>query len=288
MRASLIASLVLVAACATTSTTDQAAANARAAATSSTAICLPCVQPCTPDASCGQTVAAAAPAPVAKPAPVPVVAAAPAKAPPSPAGAPTFNPEPGSFTATQRVTLASPTPGAVIHYTTDGSAPTESSPVYSGPITVDKDTTVKAIAIAPDAPASKAVSGEYAVKHPETARVAVKADKLELKDVIYFDTSKATIKPVSFSLLDEVATALKSHDVKRTEIEGHTDSSGDAAYNKQLSQQRADAVRQYLITKGIDASRLEAKGFGPEQPIAPNTTAKGREKNRRVEFKIGN
>jgi outer membrane protein OmpA-like peptidoglycan-associated protein len=280
----LIASVLLgVAACATTAPGQQATAS------KSTAMCLPCVLPCTPESSCNEkTVAVASPAPAAKPAPAPAAEPAPAKPPPSPAGAPTFSPEPGSFTATQRVTLSSPTPGAVIHYTTDGSAPTDASPVYKGPITVDKDTTVKAIAVAPDAPASKAVSGEYAVKQPETPRVAVKAEKLELKDMIYFDTSKATIKPVSFSLLDEVATALKSHDVKRTSIEGHTDSSGDAAFNKQLSQQRAQAVRDYLVSKGIDASRLEAQGFGAEKPIAPNTTKKGREQNRRVEFKIEN
>ncbi|HEX9049556.1 MAG TPA: OmpA family protein [Anaeromyxobacter sp.] len=283
MRALLVASVLIVSACATTAPNpDRVKAIAMP---SRTAICLPCVQPCTPDSSCNPAVAVAPPAPVAKPAPAPAVATAPA---PKPAGAPTFSPEPGSYTATQRVALSSPTHGAVIHYTTDGSAPTESSPVYSGPIKVDKDTTVKAIAVAPDAPASKAVSGEYAVKQPETPRVAVKGEKLELKDRIYFDTSKATIKPASFSLLDEVATALKSHDVKRTAIEGYTDSSGDAAFNKQLSQQRAQAVREYLINKGIEGSRLDAKGFGAEQPIAPNTTAKGREQNRRVEFKIEN
>jgi outer membrane protein OmpA-like peptidoglycan-associated protein len=284
MRSSLVASVLLVVtACATPSPERLQAI----AMPSRTAICVPCVEPCTPDSSCNEAPAAVVPAAVTKPAPV--VAAAPAPKPePKPAAAPTFSPEPGSYTATQRVTLSSSTPGAVIHYTTDDSAPTESSPVYSGPITVDKNTTVKAIAVAPDAPASKAASGDYAVTRPETPRVAVKADKLELKETVYFDTSKATIKPASFSLLDEVATALKSHDVKHANIDGHTDSSGDAAFNKQLSQQRAEAVREYLVGKGVEAARLDAKGYGAEKPVAPNTTKKGREQNRRVEFNIEN
>jgi OmpA-OmpF porin, OOP family len=118
-------------------------------------------------------------------------------------------------------------------------------------------------------------------------RVAVTKEKLELKETIYFDTGEATIKPVSFSLLDEVAGVLKQHgELKRTEIEGHTDSQGDAAFNQQLSQRRAEAVREYLVRKGIDESRLGAKGFGADKPIAPNDTEQGREANRRVEFRI--
>jgi OOP family OmpA-OmpF porin len=69
-------------------------------------------------------------------------------------------------------------------------------------------------------------------------------------------------------------------------IEGHTDSRGSRAYNLRLSQSRADSVRAYLIGKGISSDRLEAKGYGPDQPIDNNKTAAGRERNRRVEFMI--
>jgi outer membrane protein OmpA-like peptidoglycan-associated protein len=234
-----------------------------------------------------------APAPVVKaepPPPAPVVVKA-EPPPPAPAEAPTASPAPGTFTGTQQVTLSSATPGAVIHYTTDGSTPTASSPVYSGPITVDATTTINAVAIAPGAPASSTSSGTYTVElppPPAPARVVVTKEKLELKDKVFFDTSKATIKPVSFTLLDEVAAALKSHDeVKRVEIGGHTDSLGDAAFNKTLSEQRAQAVREYLLQKGVEESRLDAKGYGEEKPVAPNTTPAGRESNRRVEFSIG-
>ncbi len=122
-----------------------------------------------------------------------------------------------------------------------------------------------------------------------TPRVAVTKERLELKEKVYFDTGEATIKPVSYSLLDEVAATLKAHDeLKRTEIEGHTDSQGEAAFNKQLSQRRAEAVREYLMKKGVDGGRLGATGYGAEKPVAPNDTEQGREANRRVEFKISN
>jgi outer membrane protein OmpA-like peptidoglycan-associated protein len=308
MRASSIASvLLLLVGCAT----------AQPAPTASTAkvTCLPCQVECVPGSACKPTTQAqrdnweaawAGPVKVAvvaqeKPAPAPVVKAAPpppapvvVKAeppPPAPAQTPAGSPAPGTFTDTQEVTLSSATPGAGIHYTTDGSTPTASSPIYSGPITVERTTTINAVAIAPGAPASSVLSGTYAVERPpppEPARVVVTKEKLELKDKVYFDTGKATIKPVSYTLLDEVAAALKSHDeVKRVEIGGHTDSLGDAAFNETLSQQRAQAVREYLLQKGVEAPRLDAKGYGEEKPIAPNDTAQGREANRRVEFSIG-
>lgn len=243
--------------------------------TFSRAMCLPCVQPCTPD-SCNPPVAAPKPAP-------PVL---------KQAGAPTFTPAGGQLEKTQLVTIEGPA-GATIRYTTDGTTPNASSPVYSGPIAISSATTVRAIASVPGQTDSAVASAAYdvapppVVAAPAPARVVVTKQKLELKDKIFFDTGKATIKPVSYSLLDEVAAALKSHDeVQKVNIEGHTDSVGAAAFNKNLSQQRAEAVRAYLVTKGIEGGRLEAKGFGEEKPVAPNKTARGREENRRVEFNI--
>jgi outer membrane protein OmpA-like peptidoglycan-associated protein len=72
----------------------------------------------------------------------------------------------------------------------------------------------------------------------------------------------------------------------RIEISGHTDNTGSLALNSKLSEDRAKAVVEYLIQKGIDRTRLEFKGYGPQQPIADNATAAGRTQNRRVEFKI--
>ena len=124
-------------------------------------------------------------------------------------------------------------------------------------------------------------------KASPSARVAVTKERIELKEKIHFDTGEATIKPVSYGLLDEVASTLKAHpELKRTEIEGHTDSQGEAELNKQLSRRRAEAVREYLIQKGVDGGRLGATGYGAERPVAPNDTDQGREANRRGEFRI--
>ncbi len=116
--------------------------------------------------------------------------------------------------------------------------------------------------------------------------IVVTQEKIELKQKIFFDTNKATIQPRSFSLLDEIAQVLRSRPSMTVRIEGHTDSRGKRAHNMQLSQARAQSVLQHLVGLGIDASRMQAQGFGPDQPIETNKTAAGREKNRRVEFFI--
>lgn len=116
--------------------------------------------------------------------------------------------------------------------------------------------------------------------------VVVTDKKIELKQTVYFDTNRATIKRVSNALLDDVALALRDHGKLVVEIQGHTDSQGKDSFNLKLSQRRADAVRLYLVKKGIDAARMVAKGYGEDVPIADNRTATGRSQNRRVEFVI--
>ena len=103
---------------------------------------------------------------------------------------------------------------------------------------------------------------------------------------ILFDTGKATIKFESAEVLNQILNVLKKYPNSRFRIEGHTDSTGKKAKNMILSQNRADAVKVYLIQGGIDASRLESQGFGPEKPIASNKNKKGRELNRRVEINL--
>lgn len=117
--------------------------------------------------------------------------------------------------------------------------------------------------------------------------VRLEGDHIEVGETILFETGKAAIDPKSMDLLDAVANILKtSAGITKLTIEGHTDSTGDEAFNKQLSQDRANAVKDYVASKGVDAARLEAVGFGSEKPIAPNDTDEGRAKNRRVEFKV--
>ena len=116
--------------------------------------------------------------------------------------------------------------------------------------------------------------------------VVVTDTHIELKQTIFFETRKATIKAVSHALLDEVARALADRPSIRVSIEGHTDSQGKDGYNLRLSNQRAAAVRRYLIGRGIAADRMVSKGYGETRPIADNRTAEGRSQNRRVEFVI--
>jgi OOP family OmpA-OmpF porin len=100
-----------------------------------------------------------------------------------------------------------------------------------------------------------------------------------------FDLGKATIREKSFPTLDRVADLLvqKNFSLK---LAGHTDNSGSMALNLRLSKDRAEAIKAYLVSKGANASRIEATGYGPNQPIASNKTAAGRQKNRRVEFSL--
>lgn len=122
---------------------------------------------------------------------------------------------------------------------------------------------------------------------PPPERVQVTATKIDIKDKVQFQTGSAEILQVSYELLDDVAKVLQKHpEILLVQIEGHTDSVGDASYNRKLSQQRADSVVKYLVERGVDAKRLVGKGFGPDRPVGDNTTEDGREQNRRVEFNI--
>jgi len=116
--------------------------------------------------------------------------------------------------------------------------------------------------------------------------IVVTEKKIELKQTVYFDTRKTTIKRVSYPLLDEVTQALLDNPTIHVRIEGHTDSRGSDAFNMKLSKGRANSVRNYLLSKGVDADRMIAEGYGETQFIADNRTAAGREQNRRVEFFI--
>jgi OOP family OmpA-OmpF porin len=102
---------------------------------------------------------------------------------------------------------------------------------------------------------------------------------------VVFDTDKADLRPESFPILDGAVETLKRYPELAIEVAGHTDSVGSDAYNKSLSQRRAETVRQYLAAKGA-SNALTARGYGERQPIAKNTTEEGRLENRRVTLRI--
>jgi OOP family OmpA-OmpF porin len=118
-------------------------------------------------------------------------------------------------------------------------------------------------------------------------RVVVKADRIQINEKILFDYNKATIRPESDSLVEEIRAVIAANPhIKKISIEGHTDGDGSERYNQRLSEARAASVRQSLLKKGIPQEKLVSAGFGKSRPIAPNDSDEGKEKNRRVEFVI--
>lgn len=120
---------------------------------------------------------------------------------------------------------------------------------------------------------------------PDEVPVAVQKFTGTIKG-INFQVNSADLTPGSSSTLDEAVKVLQEFGDIRLEIGGHTDNNGPADYNRRLSQRRADRVKSYFVDKGIAADRLEAKGYGPDKPLADNTTREGRIQNRRVEFTL--
>jgi OOP family OmpA-OmpF porin len=127
---------------------------------------------------------------------------------------------------------------------------------------------------------------------PDTPRgVAVDADGCEQKgsitlEGVSFELNSADLTAESRPVLERTAADLKKYPRLRVEVQGHTDSSGSDQYNLTLSQRRAQAVREFLITQGVASEQLEARGYGEAQPIASNATAEGRARNRRVVVKV--
>ena len=105
-------------------------------------------------------------------------------------------------------------------------------------------------------------------------------------DNLQFEFNKDVIKPESFPYLNEVADVLREKGEWKLKLEGHTDNVGSDKYNLDLSTKRAEAVKKYLGEQGISPERISTEGFGSTKPIADNSTAQGRDKNRRVEFKV--
>jgi outer membrane protein OmpA-like peptidoglycan-associated protein/tetratricopeptide (TPR) repeat protein len=130
----------------------------------------------------------------------------------------------------------------------------------------------------------KTAAYQEVVKDVALKNIAV-GSKIILKN-IFFDFDKATLRPESTNELDRLTKLLNDVPTLKIEISGHTDSKGADAYNKTLSNNRAKAVVDHLVSKGIAADRLTSVGFGEEQPIDSNDTEEGRQMNRRTEFKI--
>lgn len=135
----------------------------------------------------------------------------------------------------------------------------------------------KKVAVAPAAEPAPVVPAPTPEPVPE--KVTVSADA-------FFDFDKAVLKPAGRAKLDELAAYVKTIELEVIIAVGHTDSVGADAYNQGLSERRANAVKQYLVSQGIDANRVYAEGKGEKEPVATNKTREGRAQNRRVEIEV--
>ncbi len=117
-----------------------------------------------------------------------------------------------------------------------------------------------------------------------TTELEASLSELFALDPIEFDSGQTAIRASEEAILDQAADVLAANPTGAVEVQGHTDNEGDPAYNLGLSQRRADAVRDYLIAQGVDPERVTAVGYGPDEPIADNSTAPGRQANRRIVF----
>ena len=174
---------------------------------------------------------------------------------------------------------------AVVLFTGCGAASSQCQPVnsWSGPVfRCAPDPNAK-----PPEPEPEPVVEVEVEPEPEPERVVLREDKIEIRQAVQFEFGKAVLLEESKSLLDEVAGIIKDQpSIKKVRVEGHTDNVGKERFNLRLSRQRAQSVREYMISQGVEPDRLISQGYGMQQPIDTNDTEEGRARNRRVEFNI--
>jgi OOP family OmpA-OmpF porin len=135
-------------------------------------------------------------------------------------------------------------------------------------------------------PAPKPAPAAAPKPAPKPAPPAVVAQKVTFAADAFFDFNKAVLKPEAKAKLDDLTGKLKGITLEVIIAVGHTDAIGGDAYNQKLSVKRAESVKAYLVTKGIEPNRIYTEGKGKKQPVADNKTAEGRAKNRRVEIEV--
>ena len=143
------------------------------------------------------------------------------------------------------------------------------------------DGAIVPVAVAPAAPPPAAV-----VPVPAPAPPATVASKVTYAADAFFDFDKSVIKPEGKAKLDDLVDKIKGINLEVIIAVGHTDSVGSDSYNQKLSVRRSEAVKAYLVSKGIEKNRVYTEGKGEKQPVADNKTAEGRAKNRRVEIEV--
>ncbi|MEN9476550.1 outer membrane protein OmpA [Malikia spinosa] len=136
------------------------------------------------------------------------------------------------------------------------------------------------------APAPAPAPAPVAAPAPKAAPAPVAASKVTFAADAFFDFDKAVLKPEGKAKLDDLVSKVKGINLEVIIAVGHTDSVGSDAYNQKLSVKRSEAVKAYLVSKGIEKNRVYTEGKGEKQPVASNKTSSGRAQNRRVEIEV--
>jgi outer membrane protein OmpA-like peptidoglycan-associated protein len=184
---------------------------------------------------------------------------------------------------------ASGSDGREIRVQTDAQGAFRLDPVQLGPIqvTADADGYMSAVVPADVKPRQDTAAEIQIQKRPKNPLVQVQGKEITIKQQVQFALDSATILPASNALLTEIADVInKNPSIKKIEVQGHTDNSGTVEHNRQLSEERAAAVRDWLTSHGVSGDRLISKGYGDTKPIAPNVTEAMKARNRRVQFII--
>jgi len=167
-------------------------------------------------------------------------------------------------------------------------SPTEAPQVDKGPSAeTDYSSSAASSAPAPEpAPAAVAAPAAPAAAPAPAALTAPAATKVTYAADTFFDFDKSVLKPAAKAKLDDLLDKIKSINLEVIIAIGHTDSVGSDQYNNKLSMRRSNAVKAYLVSKGVDKTRIYTEGKGESQPVADNKTKEGRAKNRRVEIEV--
>lgn len=179
--------------------------------------------------------------------------------------------------------------GKELQLSTDGQGQFRFADVSPGTasLALEADAFLAAVASV-DVKARQDNTVEVTMHHrPKNALVSVDKNEIRIKQQIQFEVNQAVILPASSALLEEIADVfIKTPRIRRVEVQGHTDNTGGTERNRVLSDDRANAVRNWLVSHGVSPDRLVAKGFGESKPLVPNVTAGNKARNRRVQFVI--
>ena len=163
--------------------------------------------------------------------------------------------------------------------------PADAVPGCDVPLCVEPETLQDGKCVAPAAPAAPAPASPAPAPAVVPAPAPI-SEKVSFAADAFFDFDKAVLKPEGKAKLDDLSSKLSGINLEVIIAVGHTDSVGTDAYNQKLSIRRSEAVKAYLVSKGIETNRVYTEGKGEKQPVADNKTAAGREKNRRVEIEV--